>query len=60
MLEKEHPIVALDHPQKPRKARPPRNNLMISLKKGRSSQEKTENRLLPISVKRIKSKDRQY
>lgn len=32
MLEKEHPIVALDHPQKPRKARPPRNNLMISLK----------------------------
>ncbi|MGN1272848.1 MAG: hypothetical protein ACI4T3_06940 [Lactobacillus sp.] len=33
MLEKEHPIVALDHPQKPRKARPPRNNLMLSLKK---------------------------
>ncbi|MBM6974031.1 hypothetical protein [Lactobacillus gallinarum] len=33
MLEKEHPIVALDHPKKPRKARPPRNNLMISLKK---------------------------
>ena len=33
MLEKQQPIVALDHPQKPKKTRPPRNNLMLSLKK---------------------------
>ena len=25
MLEKQQPIVALDHPQKPKKTRPPRN-----------------------------------
>ena len=31
MLEKQQPIVALDHPQKPKKTRPPRNNLMLSL-----------------------------
>ena len=31
MLEKL--IVALYHPQKPKKTRPPRNNLMLSLKK---------------------------
>ncbi|MBI1694359.1 hypothetical protein HYQ58_1571 [Lactobacillus crispatus] len=30
MLEKQQPIVALDHPQKPKKTRPPRNNLMLS------------------------------
>ena len=33
MLEKQQPIVALDHPQKPKKTRPPRNNLMLSLKR---------------------------
>ena len=33
MLEKQQPIVALDHPQKTKKKRPPRNNLMLSLKK---------------------------
>ena len=33
MIEKQQPIVALDHPQKPKKTRPPRNNLMLSLKK---------------------------
>ena len=33
MLEKQNPIVALDHPQKPKKTRPPRNNLMLSFKK---------------------------
>ena len=31
MLEKQQPIVALDHPRKPKKTRPPRNNLMLSL-----------------------------
>ena len=34
MLEKQQPIVALDHPQKPKKTRPPRNlelNLYSSL-----------------------------
>ncbi|GMM15042.1 hypothetical protein [Lactobacillus amylovorus] len=31
MLEKQQSIVALDHPQKPKKTRPPRNNLMLSL-----------------------------
>ena len=31
MLEKQQPIVALDHPQKPKKTRPPRNNLMLRL-----------------------------
>lgn len=33
MLEKQQSIVALDHPKRPKKARPPRNNLMLSLKK---------------------------
>ena len=33
MLEKQQPIMALDHPHKPKKTRPPRNNLMLSLKK---------------------------
>ena len=33
MLEKQQPIVTLDHPQKSKKTRPPRNNLMLSLKK---------------------------
>ncbi len=33
MLEKQQPIVVLDHPQKPKKTRPPRNNLLLSLKK---------------------------
>ena len=33
MLEKQQPIVSLDHPQKSKKTRPPRNNLMLSLKK---------------------------
>ena len=33
MLEKQQSIVALDHPQKPKKTRSPRNNLMLSLKK---------------------------
>lgn len=33
MLEKQQPIVAPDYPQKPKKTRPPRNNLMLSLKK---------------------------
>lgn len=32
MLE-EQPIVALNHPVKPKKMRPPRNNLLLSLKK---------------------------
>ena len=31
MLEKQQPIVALDHPQKPKKTRPPRNNLELNL-----------------------------
>lgn len=35
MLEKERPIVALDHPQKPKRVHhPSRNSLMLSLKKG--------------------------
>ena len=33
MIEKQQPIVALDHSSKPKKARPPRNNLLLSLKK---------------------------
>ena len=33
MLEKQQPIVALDYPQKAKKTRPPRNNLLLSLKK---------------------------
>ena len=32
MLEKQ-PIVALNHPVKPKRSRPPRNNLLLSLKK---------------------------
>ena len=32
MLEKQQ-IVALNHPVKPKKMRPPRNNLLFSLKK---------------------------
>ncbi len=32
MLEKQ-PIVALDHPIRPKKTRPPRNTLLLSLKK---------------------------
>ena len=35
MLEKERPIVALDHPQKPKRVHhPSRNSFMLSLKKG--------------------------
>ena len=34
MPEKERPIVALDHPQKPKRVHPSRNSLMHSLKKG--------------------------
>lgn len=34
MLEKERPIIALDHPQKPKRVHPSRNSLMLSLKKG--------------------------
>ena len=33
MLEQQQSIVALDHPQKPKKTRSPRHNLMLSLKK---------------------------
>ncbi|MDY0991604.1 hypothetical protein VKX94_06065 [Lactobacillus helveticus] len=33
MLENQHSIVALDHPKRPKKSRPPRNSLMLSLKK---------------------------
>ena len=33
MIEKQQPIVALGHSSKPKKARPPRNNLLLSLKK---------------------------
>ena len=33
MIEKQQPIVALRHSTKPKKARPPRNNLLLSLKK---------------------------
>lgn len=32
MLEKQ-PIVALNHPVKPKRSRPPRNHLLLSLKK---------------------------
>ena len=42
MLEKQQPIVALDHPQKPKKTRPPRNNLMLSLKKNNRKRHITE------------------
>ena len=34
MLEKQ-PIVALDHPTRPKKTRPPCNTLLLSLKKER-------------------------
>lgn len=33
MLEKEQPIVALNHLKRPQKSRLPRNNLLLSLKK---------------------------
>lgn len=33
MLEKEQPIVGLNHSQRPQKSRLPRNNLLLSLKK---------------------------
>ena len=33
MIEKQQPIVALGHSTKPKKARPPRNNLLIKIKK---------------------------
>ena len=33
MLEKQQPIVVLNHPVRPKKTRPPRNNLLLSLKK---------------------------
>lgn len=33
MIEKQQPIVALGHSTKPKKARPPRNNLLPNLKK---------------------------
>lgn len=33
MIEKQQPIVALGHSTKPIKARPPRNNLLLNLKK---------------------------
>lgn len=33
MIEKQQPIVALGHSTKPKKARPPRNNLLLNLKK---------------------------
>ncbi|EEJ71235.1 hypothetical protein HMPREF0548_1892 [Lactobacillus ultunensis DSM 16047] len=33
MLEKQQPIVALNHPTRPKKTQPPRNNLLLSLKK---------------------------
>ena len=33
MIEKQQPIVALGHSSKPKKASPPRNNLLLSLKK---------------------------
>ena len=32
MLEKQQPIVALGHSTKPKKARAPRNNLLLNLK----------------------------
>lgn len=31
MIEKQQPILALGHSSKPKKARPPRNNLLLSL-----------------------------
>ena len=33
MIEKQQPIVALRHSTKPKRARPPRNNLLLNLKK---------------------------
>ena len=33
MIEKQQPIVALGHSTEPKKSRPPRNNLLPSLKK---------------------------
>lgn len=33
MIEKQQPIVALNHPVRPKKTRPTRNNLLLSLKK---------------------------
>ncbi|NME31144.1 hypothetical protein HF869_09090 [Lactobacillus amylovorus subsp. animalium] len=33
MIEKQQPIVALGPSTKPKKARPPRNNLLLNLKK---------------------------
>ena len=33
IIEKQQPIVALGHSTKPKKARPPRNNLLFNLKK---------------------------
>ena len=33
MIEKQQPIVALGHSTTPKKARPPRNNLLLNLKK---------------------------
>lgn len=33
MIEKQQPIVALGHSTKHKKARPPRNNLLLNLKK---------------------------
>lgn len=33
MIEKQQPIVALGHSTKPKEARPPRNNLLLNLKK---------------------------
>ena len=33
MIEKQQPIVALGHSTQPKKARPPRNNLLLNLKK---------------------------
>ncbi|QQP28310.1 hypothetical protein [Lactobacillus ultunensis] len=33
MLEKRQPIVALNHPARPKMNRPSRNNLLLSLKK---------------------------
>ena len=34
MIEKQQPVVALGQSTKPKKARPPRNNLLLNLKKG--------------------------
>ena len=33
MIEKQQPVVALGQSTKPKKARPPRNNLLLNLKK---------------------------